>query len=140
MIFTSDDQFAIKLVFLDAGDTLIFQEKDSDIKGLSGLFPDGISFHIFYQLYSVSGATEFLDINSDGKVELVFANLGKNGKLHYIVHAQGVTLANNTVNFIKYNDIRFEQEEDSIYLVSLGFFVPLRNHFSVYEFCFQKFK
>ena len=117
VIFTTDDQFAIKLVFLDIGDKLIFSEKDSDIKGLSGLFPDGASFHVCYKIHTASGTTQWFDINGDGKQELIFANIGNNGELHYTVNAQGAALANNTIPFTKYDDARFEEKEGSLYLV-----------------------
>ena len=117
VIFTTYDAFALRLVFLSAGDTLIFSEKDSDIKGFSGLFPDGVSFHVYYQIYTASGVIKWFDINGDGKQEFVFAHIGNSGELQYIVHAQGVTLANNTIPFTKYDDARFEEKDGELYLV-----------------------
>ena len=117
LIFTTTDYFNLKLVFLDVGDALIYSEKDSDINGLSGLFPDGVSFQGYYQLYGASHCTEFFDIDNDGKHELISANIGNGGTLWYLVHSQGVTLANSTIPFTKYDDIRFEEKDSSLYLV-----------------------
>ena len=117
LIFTTNDYFELKLVFLDVGGTLIYSEKDSDIKGLSGLFPDGISFQGYYQLYGTSSCTKWIDINNDGQHELISVNIGNNGTLWYLVHCQGIALANNTIPFTKYDDIRFEENDGSLYLV-----------------------
>ena len=117
LIFTTTDYFELKLVFLDVGGALIYSEKDSDTHGLSGLFPDGISFHGYYQLYGASHCTKFFDINNDGNHELVSLNIGNSGTLWYLVHSQGVTLANSTIPFTKYDDIRFEEKDSSLYLV-----------------------
>ena len=117
LIFTTTDYFELKLVFLDVGGALIYSEKDSDTHGLSGLFPDGISFHGYYQLYGASHCTKFFDINNDGNHELVSVNIGNSGTLWYLVHSQGVTLANSTIPFTKYDDIRFEEKDSSLYLV-----------------------
>ena len=117
LIFTTTDYFELKLVFLDVGGALIYSEKDSDTHGLSGLFPDGISFHGYYQLYGASHCTKFCDINNDGNHELVSVNIGNSGTLWYLVHSQGVTLANSTIPFTKYDDIRFEEKDSSLYLV-----------------------
>ncbi len=117
LIFTTTDYFELKLVFLDVDGALVYSEKDSDIHGLSGLFPDGVSFQGYYRLYGTSGCTSWFDINNDGKQELISANIGKGGTLWYLVHAQGVALANNTIPFTKYDDIRFEQKGGSLYLV-----------------------
>ena len=116
MIFTTTDSFELKLVFLDVGDALIYSERDSDTHGLSGLFPDGISFRGYYQLYAASCCTKWFDINNDGKHELISANIGNN-TLWYLVHSQGVTLANSTIPFTKYDDIKFEEKDGSLYLV-----------------------
>ena len=117
LIFTTDDQFSLRLVFLDVGGALVFSEKYSDVKGLSGLFPDGVAFHSPYQLYAALGCTAWFDINGDGIQELVFVNFGNGGDLNYIVHARGVTLANNTVPFTKYDDAWFEKNGGRLYLV-----------------------
>ena len=117
LIFKTTDCFELKLVFLDIGGALIYSEKDSDTHGLSGLFPDGISFHGYYQLYGASHCTKFFDINNDGKHELIAANIGNSGTLWYLVHAQGVTLANSTISFTKYDDISFKEEDGTLYLV-----------------------
>lgn len=117
LIFTTTDYFELKLVFLDVGGALIYSEKDSDTHGLSGLFPDGISFHGYYQLYGASHCTKFFDLNNDGNHELVSVNIGNSGTLWYLVHSQGVTLANSTIPFTKYDDIRFEEKDSSLYLV-----------------------
>ena len=84
---------------------------------LSGLFPDGISFNGYYQLYATSSCTTWIDINNDGNHELVSVNIGNSGTLWYLVHSQGVTLANSTIPFTKYDDIRFEEKDSSLYLV-----------------------
>lgn len=117
LIFTTTDYFELKLVFLDVGGALIYSEKDSDTHGLSGLFPDGISFHGYYQLYGASNCTKFFDINNDGNHELVSVNIGNSGTLWYLVHSQGVTLANSTIPFTNYDDIRFEEKDSFLYLV-----------------------
>lgn len=117
LIFTTTDYFELKLVFLDVGGALIYSEKDSDTHGLSGLLPDGISFRGYYQLYGASHCTKFFDINNDGNHELVSVNIGNGGNLWYLVHSQGVALANSTIPFTKYDDIRFEEKDDSLYLV-----------------------
>ena len=117
LIFTNTDYFELKLVFLDVSGALIYSEKYSDTHGLSGLFPDGISFHGYYQLYGASHCTKFFDINNDGNHELVSVNIGNSGTLWYLVHSQGVTLANSTIPFTKYDDIRFEEKDSSLYLV-----------------------
>ena len=116
LILTTKDSFELKLVFLDVGGALIFSEKDSDTKGFDDLLPDGTSFHGYYQLYGASSCTKWLDINHDGKYELISANIGNN-TLWYLVHSQGVTLANNTIPFTQYDDIRFEEKDGSLYLV-----------------------
>ena len=116
LIFTTTDYFQLKLVFLDVGDALIYSERDSDTHGLSGLFPDGISFRGYYQLYGASCCTKFFDINNDGKHEFISANIGNN-TLWYLVHSMGVTLANNTIPFTKYDDVKFEEKDSSLYLV-----------------------
>ena len=102
---------------MDVGGSLIYSEKDSDIKGFTDLLPDGISFQGSYQLYAASNCTKWFDINNDGKHELIAVNIGNDGTLWYLVHANGTTLANNTIPFTKYSDIRFETLEDSLYLV-----------------------
>jgi len=116
LIFTTTDSFKLKLVFKDVGGALIYSEKESDTHGLSGLFPDGISFHGYYQLYASALCTKWFDINNDGKQELIYANIG-NSSLWYFVHALGETLASDTVPFTKYDDIRFEEAGGSLYLV-----------------------
>ncbi len=116
LIFTTTDSFELKLVFLDVGDALIYSERDSDTHGLSGLFPDGISFRGYYQLYGASYCAKFFDINNDGQHELISVNIGNN-TLWYLVHSQGVALANSTIPFTKYDDIRFEEKDGSLYLV-----------------------
>lgn len=116
LILTSTDSFELKLVFYDVGDALIFSEKDSDTKGFDDLLPDGTSFRGYYQLYGVSSCSGWFDINKDGKYEFVTANIGNN-TLWYLVHSQGVALANNTISFTKYDDIRFEERNGSLYLV-----------------------
>lgn len=117
LIFKSTDSFELKLVFLDVGGSLIYSEKDSDIRGFEHLLPDGISFQGSYQLYAVSYCTKIFDINNDGRHELVAANIGNDGRLWYLVHIQGVTLANGTVPFTKYDHIRFEERDGSLYLI-----------------------
>ena len=117
LIFTTTDSFELKLVFLDVGGALIYSEKDSDTNGLSGLFPDGIRFHGYYQLYGASSCTSWFDINNDGKQELITANIGNSGNLWYLVHSQGVALANNTIPSAKYDDVKFEEKDGSLYLV-----------------------
>ena len=117
LVFTTDDYFALKLVFLDVGGALVYSEKESDTHGLSGLFPDAVSFHGYYQLYGASSCTVFYDINEDGKQELVSVNIGNGASLWYIVHSQGATLANKTVPFTKYDDARFEEKDGSLYLI-----------------------
>ena len=117
LIFTTTDDFELTLVFMNVGDALIYSERDSDVKGLSGLFPDGISFNGYYQLYATSSCTKWIDINNDGNHELVSVNIGNSGTLWYLVHSQGVTLANNTIPFTKYDDVKFEDKGGSLYLV-----------------------
>ena len=117
LIFTTTDSFELKLVFMDVGGLLIYSEKDSDISGFTELLPDGISFQGAYQLYAATYCTKWFDINSDGKHELIAANIGNNGTLWYVVHVQGVTLANNTIPFTKYDDVKFEEKDGSLYLV-----------------------
>jgi len=117
LIFTSSDSFELKLVFLDVGGVLIYSEKDSETRGLSGLFPDGISFYGYYQLYGTSYCAQWFDINNDGRQELIAANIGDNGTLWYLVHSRGVTLAQDTVPFTKYDAIRFEKKDGSLYLI-----------------------
>ena len=117
LIFKTTDSFELKLVFMDVGGSLIYSEKDSDIKGFTDLLPDGISFQGAYQLYAASNCTKWFDINNDGMHELIAINIGNDGTLWYLVHMQGVTLANNTIPFTKYDDIRFEEKDGSLYLV-----------------------
>ncbi len=117
LIFTTTDSFKLKLVFLDVGDALVYSEKDSDIKGFTDLLPDGISFQGYYQLYAASYCSKWFDINGDGWHELIAANIGNNGALWYLVHSQGVTLANSTIPFTKYDDIRFEEKDGFLYLI-----------------------
>ena len=116
LIFTTTDSFELKLVFKDVGGALIYSEKESDTHGLSGLFPDGIAFHGYYQLYVSALCTKWFDINDDGNQELIYANIG-NSSLWYFVHALGETLASDTVPFTKYDDIRFEEAGGELYLV-----------------------
>ena len=116
LIFTTTDSFELKLVFLDVGDALIYSERDSETHGLSGLFPDGISFRGYYQLYGVSSCAKFFDINNDGQNEFISVNIGNN-TLWYLVHSMGVTLANNTIPFTEYDDVKFEEKDGSLYLV-----------------------
>ena len=117
LIFTTSDDFALKLVFIDVGYALVYSESQSDTKGLSGLFPDGISFSGYYQLYTATSDTEWLDINNDGKHELISVNITSSGTLWYLVHSQGIALANNTIPFMKYDDVKFEKKDGSLYLV-----------------------
>lgn len=117
LIFTTTDDFELTLVFMNVGDALIYSERDSDVKGLSGLFPDGISFNGYYQLYATSSCTKWIDINNDGNHELISVNIGNSGTLWYLVYSQGVTLANNTIPFTKYDDVKFEEKDGSLYLV-----------------------
>ena len=117
LIFTSTDSFKLKLVFKVVGASLIYSEKDSDISGFTDLLPDGISFQGAYQLYAASSCTKWFDINNDGKYELISANIGNNGSLWYLVHSQGVTIANKTIPFTKYDDISFEEKDGTLYLV-----------------------
>ncbi len=117
LIFTTTDSFALKLVFLDVGGALIYAAKDSDVGGFTDLLPDGISFQGYYQLYAASNCAKWFDINGDGKHELISANIGNNGQLWYVVHAQGVTLASGTIPFTKYDDVKFEEVGGSLYLV-----------------------
>ena len=117
LILTTTDSFELKLAFIDVGGALVFSEKDSDTKWFDDLLPDGTSFHGYYQLYSATSCTELFDINCDGKYEFVFASIGKNGMLQYIIHRQGTTLANKTTPFIKYDEIKFEIKDDSLFLV-----------------------
>ncbi len=117
LIFTSDDDFALKLTFLDVGNMLIFSEKDSDIKGLSGLFPDSTSFAFSYTIYNGSRASKFFDIDNAGGAELLYVSIGKDGTLHYIVHSMGEALANKTIPFTRYDCISFEERDGSMYLV-----------------------
>ena len=117
LILTTIDSFALKLVFIDVGGALVFSEKDSDTKGFDDLLPDGTSFHGYYQLYAASSCTRWFDINGDGKSELIAANIVNDGKLWYLVHSQGVALANGTIPFAKYDDIHFEEKDGSLYLV-----------------------
>ncbi|MBR2930027.1 MAG: hypothetical protein IKC32_02240 [Clostridia bacterium] len=117
LIFTTDDYFELKLVFHDVGGSLIYSEKDSDTHGLSGLLPDGVSFRGYYQLYGASHCTSWFDINGDGSQELISANIGNGGRLWYLVHAWGVSLANETIPFTRYDELRFEEKDGSLYLV-----------------------
>ena len=117
LILTTKDSFELKLVFIDVGGALVFSEKDSDTKGFDDLLLDGTSFHGYYQLYGVLSCTSWFDITGDGKQELVAANIGNSGTLWYLVQSQGVTLASSTVPFTKYDDIRFEEKDGSLYLV-----------------------
>ena len=117
LILTTKDSFELKLVFIDVGGALVFSEKDSDTKGFEDLLPDGTLFHGYYQLYSATSCTEWFDINGDGKYELVFANIGNDGILQYIIHSQGTVLANKTTPFTKYDEIKFEVKDGSLFLV-----------------------
>ena len=117
LIFKTTDSFELKLVFMDVGGALIYSEKDSDIKGFTDLLPDGISFQGSYQLYAASNCTKWFDINNDGKHELIAVNISNNGTLWYLVHSQEVTLANSTIPFTKYDDVRFEEKDGSLYIV-----------------------
>ena len=117
LILTTTDSFELKLVFIDVGGALVFSEKDSDTKEFDDLLPDGTSFRGYYQLYSATSCTEWFDINCDGKYEFVFVNIGKDGTLQYIIHRQGKTLQNKTTPFIKYDEIKFEIIDDSLFLV-----------------------
>ena len=117
VVFTTDDQFALKLVFLDVGTALVFSEKDSDIKGLSGLFPDGTKFQTFYQIYATAIETAWFDINGDGTQEFILVNIAKSDTLWYVVHSMGATIANKTIQFTGYDDARFEVLDGKLYLV-----------------------
>jgi hypothetical protein len=117
VIFTTDDSFGLKFVFLDVGNALIFSAKDSDLKDFGGPFEDGETFGGFYQLYGAASDTAWFDISGDGKQELISANIGQGSSLWYIVHSEGQTLSNKTVPFEKYDDIRFEAIGDSLYLM-----------------------
>ena len=117
VIFTTDDSFELKFVFLDVGNALIFSAKDSDLKDFGGPFEDGETFGGFYQLYGAARDTAWLDINGDGNQELISVNIGKDGTLWYLVHSLGQTLANKTVPFEKYDDIRLEESGNSLYLI-----------------------
>ena len=117
VIFETDDELSIRLVFRDVGNMLIYSERESDVKGLSGLFADGASFRLYHRIYTSVGDTEWFDINGDGSREIVFVNIGESGVMQYIVHSMGVTLANGTAPFTEYDDARLEERDGSLYLV-----------------------
>lgn len=117
LTFTTADSFKLKLVFLDVGDALVYSEQESDLKGFDGLLPDGISFQGYYQLYAAASCTEWFDVNNDRKHEMIFANIGNDGSLWYIVHIMGKTLVNKSIPFTKYDDIRFEIKDGLLYLI-----------------------
>ena len=58
-------------------------------------------------------------MNGDGKVELISVslNVGKEGKLWYLVHSMGTTYANETVPFTKYDCAELEVIDGSLYLL-----------------------
>lgn len=113
---TTDDTFALKLVFHNLGDALLFDEGASETKGLSGLFPDGTPFTRRLQLYGVSSATEFTDIDGDSVQELIYINLRDDGLLHYFISKRGASIADKSIPFPKYDHISFEKANDTLYL------------------------
>ncbi len=117
LTITSRDSFAIKLVFLDTGDGLIYSEEDSDTKGFDRLLPDKASFSGYYQLYGASRDSIWYDINDDGRYEAIFANIGSGGALHYVVISMGNILENNSIPFTEYDDLSFEEKDGTLYLI-----------------------
>ena len=111
----TEDDFALKLVFLDVGDALIFSERESNTRGLSGLFDDGATFHSYYRYQRRCSDTKAFDVNGDGAFEVIFAYIGEDGTLYYMIHRYK-TLVEGTVPFTAYDHISFEEEGGSLYL------------------------
>ena len=117
LIFRTRDYFDLKLVFLDLGNGLIYSEKESDTASFDGLLPDGLSFRGHYQLYNASSCTQWFDVNGDGKYEAVFAQINAEGALWYLVHGNGKTIAQKTVPFTNYDNLKLQAEGDRLYLI-----------------------
>ena len=117
LTFTTGDDFALKLVFIDVGERLIFSERDSDTKGLAGLLPDSAKFAVSYELYNAGTETKWFDIDGDKNVEFVFVNISDSGKLNYIVHRMGTTLANKTLDFENYDYVSLTDIDGALYLI-----------------------
>lgn len=117
LTFTTDDDFALKLVFIDVGERLIFSEQDSDTKGLVGLLPDSAKFAASYELYNAGTETKWFDIDGDKNTEFVFVNISDSGKLNYIVHRMGMTLANKSLDFENYDYVSLTELNEALYLV-----------------------
>ncbi|MBE6634851.1 MAG: hypothetical protein E7617_01445 [Ruminococcaceae bacterium] len=117
LIITSRDSFGIKLVFTDTGDALIYSEEKSDTKEFDRLLPDKASFSGYYQLYGASQDSIWCDIDENGRYEILLANIGSDGALHYYLLSMGEIYANNSIPFTAYDDIRFEEKDGSLYLI-----------------------
>ena len=117
LTFTTDDDFALKLVFIDVGERLIFSERDSDTKGLAGLLPDSAKFAVSYELYNAGSAGKWFDVDDDGNIEFISVNLSGDGKLGYLIHRMGTTLTNKTLEFESYDYVSLKAIDGSLYLV-----------------------
>ena len=113
VIFTTDDSYNLKLVFLDVGNALIFSQKESNTTA----FDDGAVFYGYYQLYGSSSATTYFDINKDGIYEMIFVGIGDSDTLQYIIHSMGTTIANKTIPFTKYDEVHFDIKDGLLYLI-----------------------
>lgn len=116
LIFKTVDSFKLKLVFLDVGDALIYSESESDTKGFDNLLSDKVSFQGYYKLYRASSTTQAFDIDGDGSLEVVYANISSDGTLYFIIHKYK-TIQEETIQFKSYDLISFEVSENSLYLV-----------------------
>ena len=117
LIFKTTDSFELTLVFLDVGNALIYSESESDTKGFDNLLSDGVSFNGYYQLYRAFSATKAFDIDGDGKLEVIYANISSDGTLYYIIHRYKTIHEGTYALKEAYDSLSFEIENGSLYLI-----------------------
>lgn len=117
LIFKTTDSFELTLVFLDVGNALIYSESESDTKGFDNLLSDGVSFNGYYQLYRAFSATKAFDIDGDGKLEVIYANISSDGTLYYIIHRYKTIQEGTYALKEAYDSLSFEIKNGSLYLI-----------------------
>ena len=117
LIFKTTDSFELTLVFLDVGNALIYSESESDTKGFDNLLSDGVCFNGYYQLYRAFSATKAFDIDGDGKLEVIYANISSDGTLYYIIHRYKTIQEGPYALKEAYDSLSFEIKNGSLYLI-----------------------